>query len=659
MQDDDTEKSGMAGEIVVVSAGVVLQGRYRLLERLGSGGMGEAWKASDSRRLVDGQPALVVIKLLPGELRLNEEANEDIRREYSRVWLLSHPHICKLFDMGEQDGVGCFQVMQYLPGLTLRQWLRHHPQGLHVEHVIPVLRAAAAAFDYAHTVRRPVVHRDVKPENIMLNLETGEVHVIDFGLAAEIRSSQTKYSSSNAVIAGTLGYMSPEQWQGVPATAACDQWALGIVAWELLAGTRPFQGVGMALGYAVVESQLPQLPAPLAYLQEVFQRVLNKKSSARFRNCSEFINQLEAYAEAHHAEDRVAMPAPVLSSARPQKPDILVAPFSAHAASAAQISWARFLDRDVQWRDEFGQEFRLIPPGEYMMGGTETVDQLLQAGFMLPNSGWKDWIEAESPAHTVRINRPFLLGLSPVTHMHFDAFVRATGYQTGAESVGKGGWGYVSESRSGVQKSGFNWKITGFEQSALHPVVNVSWHDAHAYVQWLNDTVAGTGAGIRYRLPYEAEWEHACRAGTNTRFFTGDSPDSLQGFANVQDESFLDVFPNVDLKKWQSFPFNDLSPFTSPVGQYAANPFGLQDMLGNVWEWCEDFFEKNYYSVSPADDPKGPATGTTRVLRGGCWGVGPVQTRSSGRDYYGPGHRSYFIGFRIVAELSEDRRRQS
>ena len=195
-----------------------------------------------------------------------------------------------------------------------------------------------------------------------------------------------------------------------------------------------------------------------------------------------------------------------------------------------------------------------------------------------------------------------------------------------------------------MQKSGFNWKITGFEQSALHPVVNVSWHDAHAYVQWLNDTVAGTGAGIRYRLPYEAEWEHACRAGTNTRFFTGDSPDSLQGFANVQDESFLDVFPNVDLKKWQSFPFNDLSPFTSPVGQYAANPFGLQDMLGNVWEWCEDWY--GVYPTGTVTDPTGPSSGSYRVFRGGSALLDARYARSAERFRNGPGYRLLNLGFR-------------
>ena len=143
----------------------------------------------------------------------------------------------------------------------------------------------------------------------------------------------------------------------------------------------------------------------------------------------------------------------------------------------------------------------------------------------------------------------------------------------------------------------------------------------------------------------EAEWEYACLAGTTGAYHDGSACTEPSGND-----------PALDRLGWFS---KNSGGSTQPVGLKACNDWGLYDMHGNVWEWCEDFFEKNYYSVSPADDPKGPATGTTRVLRGGCWGVGPVQTRSSGRDYYGPGHRSYFIGFRIVAELSEDRRRQS
>lgn len=652
MSEQDSEKTLDYIPHIGIAAGIVLQGRYRLLECLGSGGMGEAWKATDSGRLVDGQPAQVVIKLLPSELRLNAEANEDIRREYSRVWLLSHPHICKLFDMGEEEGFGCFQVMQYLPGITLRQWMRKQPGGIALSELLPILRAAASALDYAHTVRKPVVHRDVKPENIMYDPETGDVHVIDFGLSAEIRNSQSKLSSAQELIIGTASYMSPEQWQGRSPSAACDQWALGLVAWELLTGSRPFHGNKLALGFAVCQASLPLLPPSQSSLQAVFERVLKKEPRERFRTCSEFVDQLEFHADADTLASAPLVYLPAATPSRVIRPEILIAPFPVETARASQLAWGRYLGREVQLRDEFGQELRLIPPGEYLMGSDETPGQLQEAGFVLPHSGWGEWIISESPQHRVRITKPFYLGLCSVTRGQFAAFVRATAYRSDAEAVGKGGWGYVSEVKNGVQRTDFCWKQTGFDQNEKHPVVNVTWKDAQAYLKWLNGLSAESGLTLRYRLPREAEWEYACRAGTVTRFFTGDGPLSLSGFANVQDSSFDSAFPRQDHHKWPSFGFDDGMAFTSPGGTYACNPFGLQDMLGNVWDWCEDFFDVGYFAKSVSDDPRGPTAGTAHVLKGGAWDGGPLHVRCSSRDYYGAGHRSYSVGFRVLAEFS-------
>lgn len=652
MSEQDSKKTDEYNPSTELMPGLVLQGRYRLLECLGAGGMGEAWRASDSGRLVDRQPAQVVIKLLPPELRQNEEANEDIRREYSRVWLLSHPHICKLFDMGEEDVVGCFQVMQYLPGLTLRQWMRQQPGGIALSELLPILRAAASALDYAHTVRKPVVHRDAKPENIMYDPQSGDVHVIDFGLSAEIRNSQSRLSGTEELIVGTASYMSPEQWQGRAASAACDQWALGIVAWELLTGGRPFHGNKMALGFAVCQAPLPQLPPCHRGLQDVFERVLKKGPAERFRTCSEFVDQLELYAGCDMVTGMQPGSQPIVTPSRPMRPEILVAPFSSETARAAQSAWARYLGLEVQFRDEFGQYLRLIPPGEYGMGSDETADQLQEAGFVLPHNGWREWINAELPQHRVRITKPFYLGQCSVTRAQFAAFVRATAYRTDAEAVGKGGWGYVQELKNGAQRPDFNWKQTGFDQSDDHPVVNVTWKDAQAFIKWLNELSVESGVAIRYRLPREAEWEYACRAGTVTRFFTGDQPLTMKGFANVQDVSFNGAFPALDQKKWPSFEFDDGAVFTSASGMHASNPFGLQDMLGNVWDWCEDFFDPGYFAKASFDDPRGPAAGTAHVLRGGAWDGGPLHVRCSSRDYYGPGHRSYSVGFRVLAEFS-------
>ncbi len=633
-----------------VSVGTMLQNRYEVLERLGAGGMGEAWKASDHQRLVNGRPADIVVKLLPEALRQSKEANEDIRKEYSRVWLLSHPNICKLFDMGEQEGLGCFQVMQYLPGITLREWLRTRQGVLLPDLVLHILQAAAEALDYAHTADTPVVHRDIKPENMMLNLQTNKVHVIDFGLAAEIRNSHSRYSRGHLPVEGTAAYMPPEQWLGRPPTAASDQWALGIVAWELFTGSCPFLGSGTSLGFAIAQAPLPKLPRELQPLQSVFERVLQKEPEQRFGTCAEFMRELRTAVTTGRQPTPAVTPPPAPPQP-PKRPDPLQAPFTASTAAESQSAWARFLKRDVQWRDQFGQELRLIPPGEFQMGSDETAEQLEAAGFVLSDDCWREWIRAESPRHRVRVTQPFYLGVSSVTRGQFAAFVRATGYRTEAETHGKGGWGYVAAIKSNGQKPEFTWKNTGFEQTDEHPVVNVTWNDVQAYVKWLNESAAKTGNDVRYRLPREAEWEYACRAGTTTRFFTGDTMESLRGFANVPDESFDTAFPVVEVDfKRQTFPFDDGSPFTSPAGRYSCNPFGLSDMLGNVWDWCSDWYDAAYYGNSPTSDPDGHPSGSFRVLRGGSWGSAPINLRSSRRGYLTPVNRNYSAGCRVVLE---------
>ena len=153
-------------------------------------------------------------------------------------------------------------------------------------------------------------------------------------------------------------------------------------------------------------------------------------------------------------------------------------------------------------------------------------------------------------------------------------------------------------------------------------------------------------AGRRfYRLPTEAEWEYAARAGTSTIYFTGDDLASLQGFANVADQSLKTTDP----QRGGIVPWDDGFPKTAPVGSFKPNAFGLYDMLGNVNEWCEDYRDFDYYKVSPHDDPTGPKTGRMRVARGGGWGTGI--NRCGFRYGYMPYFRGEEMGVRIVCEI--------
>ena len=165
----------------------------------------------------------------------------------------------------------------------------------------------------------------------------------------------------------------------------------------------------------------------------------------------------------------------------------------------------------------------------------------------------------------------------------------------------------------------------------------VSWEDATAFCEWLS-----AEEGRAYRLPSEAEWEFACRAGTETIFFWGDDPDDGEGYLNAADLS-----GTPDGRNWKyKFNFNDGYVVTAPVGRFKPNAFGLRDMLGNVWEWCGDWY--GAYPAASVDDPTGPATGSIRVFRGGGWSDDAWICRSAFRFRISPAFRYDGVGFRLA-----------
>jgi formylglycine-generating enzyme required for sulfatase activity len=178
---------------------------------------------------------------------------------------------------------------------------------------------------------------------------------------------------------------------------------------------------------------------------------------------------------------------------------------------------------------------------------------------------------------------------------------------------------------------------TGEHGGAAHPVENVSWHDAVRFSEFLSEWPAELAAGRVYRLPTEAEWEHACRAGTATPFSFGSSASSRQA--------------NFD----GNYPYHaGRGPYlrrTARVGSYEPNGFGLFDMHGNVAEWCSDSYEANYYAESPAEDPPGAQIPTNRILRGGCWDYGGRQSRSARRSWHAPDGHNGHIGFRVAVDV--------
>ncbi|TVS08568.1 MAG: formylglycine-generating enzyme family protein [Planctomycetaceae bacterium] len=329
------------------------------------------------------------------------------------------------------------------------------------------------------------------------------------------------------------------------------------------------------------------------------------------------------------------------SRGEPGTPPLAVAPFDAEDARAHQEAWAEHLGVEVEIENSVGMQLRLIPPGEVMMGSAESAEELAKA-FQEYGAPPASLFEDEHPRHRVRITRPFYLGVHEVTLGQFRQFVEETGYRTDAEKgTGgvKGAFGIDPKTGKPGIFAEYSWRNAGFEQTDEHPVVNVSWNDAVEFCRWLSRK-----EGKTYRLPTEAEWEYACRAGTTTRHYHGDDPEDLAAVDNVGDATFRAKFPHWD---W-TIEAEDGYVFTSPVGKFEANAFGLYDMHGNVWEWCADWYDAKYYANSPVDDPPGPASGSYRVGRGGSWGHGAASCRSADRNWEGPVNRNGNLGFRLA-----------
>src|SRR5262249_15725267 len=222
-------------------------------------------------------------------------------------------------------------------------------------------------------------------------------------------------------------------------------------------------------------------------------------------------------------------------------------------------------------RNSLGMKLVLVPAGKFLMGSPKDEQDRLD----------------DEEQHEVEITQRFYLGKHEVTVGQFKAFVKDANYRTEAEKDGKSG--RACAGKEFVQKPEFTWKSIHFAQADDHPVVVVSWNDAVAFCAWLSKK-----EGKTYRLPTEAEWEYACRAGTKSRFNTGDKEDDLKVAGNIADAALKAKWAEV----FWAVRWDDGFPFTAPVGKYQANAFGLYDMHGNAWEWCSDWYGEDYYGKS-------------------------------------------------------------
>ena len=291
-----------------------------------------------------------------------------------------------------------------------------------------------------------------------------------------------------------------------------------------------------------------------------------------------------------------------------------------------------------------GAPMVMIPAGEFWMGSAEEeVNRLVEdckRTRKKTDAVCRAVFQGELPRHRVRLSS-FYMDKYEVTNRFFEKFVNESGHRTTAEQQG---WGWVVSEKDGGPRrvDGATWRNPEKSNSILtaerydHPVVMVSWEDAGAYCRW-----AGK------RLPTEAEWEYAARSGTSGAFWWGDQVAATQRAAKLADDSVRRRFLGVDAVSG----YDDGWAQTAPVGSYQGNPWGLHDVIGNVWEWTADWYDPSFYGKSRESNPQGPSSGQYRVLRGGSWRNLPVLARAAYRGAHAPAERSAIIGFRCAMDV--------
>jgi formylglycine-generating enzyme required for sulfatase activity len=267
-----------------------------------------------------------------------------------------------------------------------------------------------------------------------------------------------------------------------------------------------------------------------------------------------------------------------------------------------------------------GTLFVLIPPGTLWMGSTEAEE------------GHK----ADEKLHSVTLSQPFYMSKYETTVGLFRRFAEETGYKTTAEEKAVG---FVRTEKGFEVRPDVSWRSPGYDQTDDHPAVLVSWNDAQRFLEWLNK-----GKGTLFRLPTEAQWEHACRAKTQRPFFWGNLPEHASSYANV-----LDQTAGMFFRDMRSATSDDRYIHAAPMRGAVENNFALYHILGNALEWCSDWYGSATYKVEGQIDPIGPPQGTHRVLRGGSWARPIDEARCASRHYADPDYRSNDTGFRAIA----------
>ncbi len=657
--DDRTASTPVPPQQIALGEEPLQVGEYLLLERLGSGGMGVVYKALHVRL-----QRLVAIKFPRFAALLDPHSAARFLREAKLVGQLQHPHIVMALDAGDSR-YGPYLVTEFIEGETVESLVRRAGP-LPFQTAVRLVAQAASALGFAHS--RDIVHRDVKPSNLLIDGE-GRLRVLDFGLAKLLADGQRATDSGEAsqytqfgAFLGTVGYAAPEQLRsGQTIDHRADIYSLGCVLYFMLTGEVPHKGTladrlfARRLSASALRMQGGAVPSRF---ERVWGQMVASAPQRRFASMAdverEMHNVLAASADGMRMSvlprravlasvslaclavgglalwDMRAAPSDRLRPIpRPEGPPPApaVAPFATAQAKRHQQDWAEYLGVPVHMVNSAGMPFVLLPPGEFSMGMSDAP--LPEPAPPVGNWRYRDpqvVRQEQLPRHRVLLTRPLYFGATEVTNAQFRRFVDAAAYVTDAER--SAGWG--KEDRGWLKRAGYSWKNMGQRLCEDdHCVINVTWNDAAALCAWLNANNAEYGT---CRLPTEAEWEFACRAGSTTHYSFGNDPTELAQHG------------------W--FGDNSEGRFRA-VGLKRPNPFGIYDMYGNRQEWCLDNYAADFYGASPLENPVCETGDSRRVMRGGAH-TDLASFCTSSQRWSQQADNPGAAGIRIVCELKRE-----
>lgn len=571
-----------------IATGTILRNRYKILGELGSGGFGETYLAQDLD--LPGQPQCVVKHLkthpasteLPIVRRLFDSEAETLHqlgRECNRI-----PQLFAYFEKRGQF----YLVQEFVAGEDLSGELTDGKK-LGEFYVRRLLQDILEVVDVAHQHR--VIHRDIKPANLIRRQEDGKIVLIDFGAVKQVGTTIVNASGQTrvSIAIGTLGYMPSEQAIGKPKLCS-DIYAVGTIGIQALTGMNPINLPDDPNTGEVVWRDRATVSDELA---DILDRMVRQNWVDRYKNAAEVLEQLNPPQPISQKLFSQPLPSPSPVKAFP---GLSQQSFETVTVNAR----GEIIDRrqcwSQVWEEDLGNgeilEMVKISGGQFLMGSPET-----EAG--------RD--EDEGPQHWVTVPE-FFMGKYPVTQAQ---------------------WRAVAElPRVSIDLDSDPSRFKGNNR----PVEKVSWDQATEFCQRLS-----RATGRDYHLPSEAQWEYACRAGTTTPFYFGET--ITTDLANY----------------WGNYTYG-LTPMrenrhqTKEVGSFAPNAFGLYDLHGNLWEWCADDWHENY-DRAPSDGSIWLSSKDERprkVLRGGSWSYIPDYCRSAYRGDCNPAGVLNDIGLRVL-----------